>query len=181
MSVQKGRLRIVACAGCPAEFQCRRSSTRFCSRSCGARARDASTYGDRGVRKGTVPWNRGVKDPRPGYRHSAETKAAIGNAHRNNGRPRKTPENKLVRGSERYQAWRRAVFERDDYRCQGCGARSRKGVRVEIQAHHIKEFSLYPELRFDVSNGLTLCRPCHIETPSFGRQAAFFASASTIE
>jgi hypothetical protein len=60
---------------------------------------------------------------------------------------------------ERYTAnavmWRRTVFERDDYTCQECGAQG------EINAHHIKEWSKYPSLRFDASNGITLCFKCH--------------------
>ena len=63
--------------------------------------------------------------------------------------------NALVRKSEEYQNWRKDVFERDGYLCTNCGA---KGI---LHAHHIKEFAKYPELRFDVSNGVTLCVPCH--------------------
>lgn len=168
----QGQLRTKICSGCRKPFQCRKAATRFCSRSCGARSRLPSTYGNRGVKKGTAPWNKGTKNPRPNYRHSEATREKIRFGILNNGRQRKSTENYRLRRSELYRQWRRAVFERDGFQCRECGARSRKGHRVEIQAHHIKEFALHPELRFDVDNGLTLCRPCHVETPSFGRQAA---------
>ena len=70
-------------------------------------------------------------------------------------------ENRRIRYSARMEKWRKAVFTRDDYTCQHCGARSGKGRRVYLHAHHVKAFAYYPELRFEVSNGLTLCRDCH--------------------
>lgn len=51
--------------------------------------------------------------------------------------------------------WRKQVYARDGYACQRCGGKGR------IHAHHIKPWAEYPELRFDVSNGLTLCEDCH--------------------
>lgn len=51
--------------------------------------------------------------------------------------------------------WRKAVYKRDNYTCQGCGAKN------NIQAHHIKPVSEYPELGLDIDNGKTLCITCH--------------------
>jgi HNH endonuclease len=61
-----------------------------------------------------------------------------------------------------YLAWRRSVLERDDYRCQACGRHCRKYERG-LAAHHIKSWADHPESRFDVNNGMTLCRECHLK------------------
>src|ERR1022692_4646359 len=58
--------------------------------------------------------------------------------------------------------WRKAVFSRDNYTCQDCGV---KGGR--LQAHHIKAFKAFPELRHTLSNGLTLCLDCHKKTDTY--------------
>jgi 5-methylcytosine-specific restriction endonuclease McrA len=55
--------------------------------------------------------------------------------------------------------WRRAVKTRDNFACQSCGK-----TTGYIDAHHIKPYKAHPELRFDVTNGLTLCRRCHAQT-----------------
>lgn len=76
--------------------------------------------------------------------------------------------NKKIRMSFEYRLWRTAVFERDNYTCIWCGEKSRKGKSLEIQADHIKPFADYPELRFAIDNGRTLCRECHKKTETFG-------------
>ena len=60
-----------------------------------------------------------------------------------------------------YKKWRQSVFERDNYECKSCGF---KGY---ITAHHIKSWAKYPELRYEVNNGLTLCEPCHSLTDNY--------------
>lgn len=58
-------------------------------------------------------------------------------------------------GTQDHKDWALAVKERDDYRCQSCGRTDK------IQAHHIKRVRLYPELRYAIANGTTLCASCH--------------------
>jgi 5-methylcytosine-specific restriction endonuclease McrA len=62
-----------------------------------------------------------------------------------------------------YKIWRDSVFKRDDYTCQFCHKRG-----VELQADHIKPWALYEELRYELNNGRTLCKPCHISTDTYG-------------
>lgn len=59
------------------------------------------------------------------------------------------------RTSYEYRAWRRHVFHRDKYICQECDATK------NLQAHHIKPWEDYPELRYEKSNGITMCQSCH--------------------
>ncbi len=91
------------------------------------------------------------------------------NKGQNQGR---TTEAQRIRSSAVYREWRIAVFERDDYTCQECGQRG-----GELNADHIKPFALFPELRLDVSNGRTLCKPCHLSTETFGRGAIYRKAA----
>lgn len=74
-----------------------------------------------------------------------------------------TPVNKRIRMSLENRIWRKTVFERDDYTCQSCGERG-----GDLHADHVMPFALYPELRFDVLNGRTLCVTCHRKTDTWG-------------
>lgn len=59
------------------------------------------------------------------------------------------------RGCINDQVWRKAVLKRDNYECKKCFSSEKLCV------HHVKCWKKFPELRFDVENGLTLCRQCH--------------------
>lgn len=74
----------------------------------------------------------------------------------------KTKERKRIQNSDEYKLWRKAVYERDNYTCMRCGERG-----GTIHAHHIKPFSLFPELRLAIDNGQTLCIPCHKTTDTY--------------
>lgn len=55
-----------------------------------------------------------------------------------------------------YKKWRKQVYERDYWTCQHCGYKGQ-----EINAHHIYSWKYYPEKRYDIDNGITLCVSCH--------------------
>jgi 5-methylcytosine-specific restriction endonuclease McrA len=74
-------------------------------------------------------------------------------------------ERNLVKKRDEYVQWRKAVFERDNFTCQACGARG-----CELHADHIHPWASHIEKRFDLENGRTLCVPCHWKTPSFPKQ-----------
>ena len=78
-----------------------------------------------------------------------------------------TPVYKKIRSSLEYKLWRQSVFERDSYTCIWCGAKSQKGKVVVLQADHIKPFAYFPELRFAIDNGRTLCVDCHKKTDTY--------------
>lgn len=91
---------------------------------------------------------------------------------------RKVPEEKIIKGEDhwnwkggvsrnrhtsyKYIVWRSSIFERDNWTCQTC--RIRGGY---LEAHHIKSWARYPELRYDINNGVTLCRDCHSLTDNY--------------
>ncbi len=126
---------------------------------------------------------RGEKNVNFGKKFSKETCLKISLAHK--GKPNFsargeksrfwkggiTPINRAIRNSIEYINWRRGVFERDNYTCVLCGIRGHKGLgkRVVLNADHIKPFATYPELRFELSNGRTLCVDCHRKTDTYGK------------
>ncbi|KKS92031.1 MAG: HNH endonuclease domain protein, partial [Candidatus Collierbacteria bacterium GW2011_GWC2_43_12] len=91
--------------------------------------------------------------------NTAKNKVALGIHHAWKGGI--TPLNYKIRQSLEYKLWRESVFKRDNYTCIFCGARNGNGKDVYLEADHIKRFSEYPELRFAIDNGRTLCKECH--------------------
>lgn len=79
-----------------------------------------------------------------------------------------TPIHETIRKSLEYKLWRESVFKRDNYICVFCGANNKNGNRTTLNADHIKPFALFPELRFAIDNGRTLCVPCHRKTDTWG-------------
>lgn len=83
----------------------------------------------------------------------------------------KTDLNRILRNSYEAKKWRIDVFTRDNWTCVLCHARNGNGFTVKLNADHIKSWHKYPELRFELSNGRTLCLECHKKTDNFAGRA----------
>jgi len=120
------------------------------------------------------------REQRLGKKHTEETKRKIGEAKKGNKCPfwkgGITPKNHLLRMSLENKLWRESVFEYDNYICWICRERG-----MELNAHHLLDFSDFSELRFVRSNGLTLCHFCHKTYTKFGLKAKTIHLASQQE
>lgn len=76
-----------------------------------------------------------------------------------------TPINEKIRKSIEYRLWRECIFKRDNYTCTCC--KEKEKVSGRLEAHHIKPFAQFPELRFAIDNGQTLCKECHKKTDTY--------------
>ncbi len=100
-----------------------------------------------GFPKGNIPHNKGKKHSYCGEKHW-NWKGGVTKANKY--------ERQRLGQLAIYKDWRMSVFLRDNFTCQFCGLRG-----VYLEAHHIKRWCDYPELRFDIDNGVTLCKDCH--------------------
>lgn len=168
------------CLYCNKEYRTRKSQlkrTKFCCKDCKIRYFKGKHLSPKSeFKKGLIPWNKGKKNP---YTPEVITKMRIAKLGKKLGkmsvlhrikhslgalsgekspawRGGVTKENEKQRKSLKYQLWRSDIFERDNYTCVACGIRG--GI---LNADHIQSYAIFPDLRFDINNGQTLCIRCH--------------------
>lgn len=129
-------------------------------------------------KKGLVPWNKNKKGimPTP-WNKGKRFKQIMGENHHNwKGGISKL--SNLIRRLPEMKSWRRKIFKRDNHSCQNCKSKCKKELKVILEAHHIKSFSLILKENniktteqalsclelWDIKNGITLCNFCHLKT-----------------
>lgn len=119
-----------------------------------------------GFKAGYSPWNKGKEWTPPniekfieGGKKTRYKKGQLSGEKHFNWRGGVTPLHIAIRNSEEGKLWRKEVFLRDNYTCVECGKRG-----GDLIAYHIKGFANHPELRFELSNGRTLCKDCNYQS-----------------
>lgn len=138
----------------------------------------------------------GENNPMWGKKHSKETrkkiskaiegKLRLGSEHHWYKKPdeRTTEFLMLIRTCSRYKAWRKAIYERDNYTCTWCKRNTNNDSKCYLNADHIKPFAflikennintfeqaIKCKALWDLKNGRTLCLWCHKTTSSFAKK-----------
>lgn len=130
---------------------------RFCSNNCyleklpipwnkGLSKIDLPQLGNSGTKKGVTPWNKNKKMP-----------MLSGKNHYSWISDRTKIKKQEERNNPNDKHWKYSVYKRDNFRCRlldnSCCGR--------LEAHHIKGWTNYPELRYKTNNGITLCHAHH--------------------
>ncbi len=120
--------------------------------------------------KGQIPWNKGKKGVQIAWNKGL--KGYLSGENHYNWQGGITILVRQIRNCFKYRQWRSDVYTRDNWICQGCNTKG-----GELNAHHIKEFSLILEEYnietmeqaelcdelWNINNGITLCESCHKE------------------
>jgi len=108
-------------------------------------------------KKGCIPWNKGLKGYRAGKNHHWHGRDNSGDK---NPAWKGGPEfwkKEDRRNDSGYIGWVKMIRERDNNKCkiadENCNGR--------LEVHHILSWRDFPELRYKINNGITLCHAHH--------------------
>jgi len=112
-------------------------------------------------RKGTTAWNKG----KVGIWSKVQLQKLreYGLKWRGNLHPQYIKDRTKLKKSEKkhldvqYKIWMLAVKKRDNWKCRLLNS----DCKGRLESHHILDWVNYPELRYDINNGITLCHAHH--------------------
>ena len=168
------------CGYCEKDFRRRKSysrgKVRFCSVICSNRWKTENKltgfYKGHPIYERNIWWkgkplpenqrkniSKGLKDNPKNLKHIRELAKQHRGKNHWNWKGGITSLKRKLRQTKKYKEWQQAVYRKESWKCKICGRHCKKG---NIIAHHKKSFEDYPKLRYVVSNGMTLCRKCHL-------------------
>ena len=127
--------------------------------TCGANTSRKNTRCGSCSQIGRIPWNKELKGYMKVRQVSIETrtKQSVSQLGDKNHMWKGGKTMKSQKRDFRYQDWRNSVIERDGSKCTICS----KFCMYPI-THHIEHASENESLKYDISNGVTLCYDCHM-------------------
>lgn len=152
---------LIICKGCSAEhLTWRPDKTRYCSIKCARKFQPKLVHSEDSKRRIRETNLKTWAKPEIRKKLQKENHPSWGKSYQNgmahwNWQGGITPENKAERTRFRRELQLK-IFERDNYTCRVC-----QQYGGSLQVDHIKKWSDYPELRFNVDNCRTLCMACH--------------------
>ena len=154
--IMKRKLRrgtFLNCIVCHKDYYCKKKNlhtSKYCSRKCQGKRLSNLEFRDKQLKSviGNT-FRKGKKSPKISGKNHWNWQSGL------------TSINSKIRNSLEMKLWRQSVLERDNHACVWCSSNK------DLVADHIKPFSLYPELRFAIDNGRTLCNSCHLKTDTF--------------
>jgi hypothetical protein len=143
------RTQLTACKYCGEDFSSRvvhdKPYRTYCSKTC--KGKDQPPV---------KPWNKGLK------RGDHPSIDKIGFQEGESNPMWRGGDSDKERRNAEYKTWRIDVFERDGFKCQRCDYLNGRGKkRRDLNAHHIVRWIDSIALRYEVTNGITMCVPCH--------------------
>jgi hypothetical protein len=171
------------CLICNKKFKpTRHSLGKYCSVKCSGKSRIGNTF-----RAGIPAWNKGIKgihlSPKSEFKQQPIPTKNCEQCSKEFGKPYGfnkgrwikvrfcstecsskgnsswkggiTPINTKIRNSNKFIEWAKYIKQRDNFECQICGE-----IGGKLRSNHIRKFADYPDLRFDSTNGITICTRC---------------------
>lgn len=144
---KKKKLSNIKCNICSKIFHPQNKRIKYCSQKCCGKSK-----------KGNIPWNKGLKGYKSGEQHHwyGRNMSGKNNPVWKGGKEfRKESEKKHL--CSKYKSWMLSVKERDNWKCKI----SNKDCKGRLESHHILSWKDFPELRYEINNGITLCHAHH--------------------
>ncbi|MDG0860314.1 HNH endonuclease [Staphylococcus equorum] len=80
----------------------------------------------------------------------------------------KNKESLKLLSSKKWKNLRKLIIDRDNHHCQRCAIKFEVIELSDLQVHHIKPRIDYPELMYEESNLITLCKTCNLQLGTKG-------------